>query len=148
MTRLRRLVYDTNVIISAVLTPEGFCDQLLQLVVCRQVSLIVSLQVLDEYERVLTRDSVARLHQWTPAQVSALVNTIAEHSAIVEPLETPEVIASDPSDNIFLATAETGRAEFIVSGDRHLLKIQSYQGIEVLRPHEMLEFLRVESTNS
>jgi putative PIN family toxin of toxin-antitoxin system len=147
MRRPRRLVYDTNVIISAVLTPAGFCDQLLHKVVASEAVLIVSIAILDEYERVLMRDSVSRIHQWSPAQVRSLVDSVARHSTIVNPTNVPMVITNDPSDNIFLAAAISGVAEFIVSGDRHLLELRSYRGIEVLRPHEMLQLLTTDATS-
>lgn len=147
MSRRRRLVYDTNVIVSAVLTPGGICEQLLHMVSEREVTHVVSPAILNEYQRVLTRDSLSRIHRWTPAQVSALVESIAEHSVIVDPQEVPVIIESDPSDNVFVAAAVTGSAEFIVSGDQHLLGLRSHRGIEVLRPHEMFHFLSVDTTN-
>jgi putative PIN family toxin of toxin-antitoxin system len=142
MNRQRvRLVYDTNVIISAVLTPDGDCDQLLQRVVARDVVLVVSPAVLGEYERILTRDSVSRIHQWSPGQIDAFLISISEHAMNVAPGEVLEVIARDPSDNVFVAAAVAARAQFIVSGDKHLLDLGSYQGIQVVRPREMLLIL-------
>jgi uncharacterized protein len=143
--RARRLVYDTNVIVSAVLSPEGDCDRLLKRVVERDVILVVSAAILNEYERILTRDAVARLHQWTPDQIDALLVSISNHAMSVEPAEIPKVVAGDPTDDIFLAAARTAAAEIIVSGDRHLLALGAYEGIQILRPREMLLILQSHS---
>jgi predicted nucleic acid-binding protein len=47
---------------------------------------------------------------------------------------TIEVIHDDPPDNRILECAIAGQADLIVSGDRHLLKLKSYQGIPIVRP--------------
>lgn len=48
------------------------------------------------------------------------------------------VVTDDPTDNIFLECAVDGSADFIVSGDRHLLAIKVYKGIEIMRAGEFL----------
>jgi len=49
------------------------------------------------------------------------------------------VIETDPSDNMFLECAVEGRADFIISGDRHLKDLRVYKGIEILDPSTFLE---------
>lgn len=54
-------------------------------------------------------------------------------------LHCPPIILSDPDDDMILATALAAKADVIVSGDRHLLELQSYQGIPILSPRQFLD---------
>jgi predicted nucleic acid-binding protein len=49
-----------------------------------------------------------------------------------------EPVCSDPDDDKFLACAIAGGSKIIVSGDKHLLKISGFQGIEILKPQELV----------
>ena len=70
------------------------------------------------------------------AFLRARLETVAE---IVEPEEVLDVIAEDPDDNRVLECAVKGRADLIVSGDRHLLKLGSYQGIAIVTVRQFME---------
>lgn len=69
---------------------------------------------------------------------AALILSKAE---FVLPEESIYVVEADPSDNKFLEAAVTGRADYIVSGDKHLLDLKEFQGIAILTPHVFLERL-------
>ena len=66
------------------------------------------------------------------------VRPIKNFSEMVHPKERLEVIADDP-DNRILECAVEGQAEFIISGDKHLLKLKAYQGIAIVTPVDFLE---------
>ena len=51
----------------------------------------------------------------------------------------PHQVCEDSNDDKFLACAVTGDANFIISGDKHLLKIREYHGIEVIKPRNFVE---------
>ncbi|NCO65593.1 MAG: putative toxin-antitoxin system toxin component, PIN family [Candidatus Aquicultor secundus] len=53
-----------------------------------------------------------------------------------------DVITEDPSDNMFLVCAVEGKADFIISGDNHLLDVGTYQGIQILTPCEFVKQLK------
>ncbi len=57
------------------------------------------------------------------------------------PKSVPHIIKDDPDDDHILACALAGRADLIVSGDRHLLKLKSYKGIGIVRPKDFLHTL-------
>ena len=57
---------------------------------------------------------------------------------LVTPLAAPPVIAADPDDDQVIAAALAAQADLIVSGDRHLLALGTYQGIRVVTPAEAL----------
>ena len=58
---------------------------------------------------------------------------------VVEPQKTLRVIAEDPDDNRVLECSLDGKADVIVSGDRHLLKVGKYQGISIVTVRQFLE---------
>ena len=55
-------------------------------------------------------------------------------SILVEPGESIDAIAEDPSDNRFLEAAVAGNCEYIVTGDQHLLRLGEYRGIQIMPP--------------
>jgi predicted nucleic acid-binding protein len=51
----------------------------------------------------------------------------------------PQVIHDDPSDDKFLEAAVAGNASYIISGDKHLLKLSEFQGIQILKPKDFVQ---------
>jgi predicted nucleic acid-binding protein len=71
---------------------------------------------------------------------------LRDAALLVIPTEAPAVIADDPDDDHVLACAVAGEADYIVSGDRHLLTLGEYRGIRILRPAAFLALLDTNST--
>ena len=61
---------------------------------------------------------------------------------VVEPKQKFNVIKEDPSDNKFLEAAIEGKADYIVSGDKDLLRVKNFMGIEIISPAEMVSILK------
>jgi predicted nucleic acid-binding protein len=55
-----------------------------------------------------------------------------------------EAVADDPADDLVLACAVEGNADFIISGDHHLLDLENYQGIKIVNPARFLDLLERE----
>ncbi|MBK6848406.1 MAG: PIN domain-containing protein [Proteobacteria bacterium] len=64
------------------------------------------------------------------------------HLDLVDPIDLGEAVCEDPDDDKFLACALAARAKVVVSGDRHLLQVSGYRGVEVVRPRALLESLK------
>jgi len=62
---------------------------------------------------------------------------------IITPKIVIDVIKEDPPDNRILECAVEGRADLIVSGDRHLRRLKNYQGIPIVRPVDFLRTLGI-----
>lgn len=130
-----RLVFDTNVLFAAYIA-RGTCaalyDQVLAL-----AALLTSDFILDEFERTLvTKGKVApELAAETRAKVTA-------HSRVIPiaPLAAP--VCRDPDDDAILATALAAQADMLVTGDKDLLVLGSYEGIPIVTPAECLARLR------
>ena len=126
-----RLVFDTNIIISALFW-HGAPRHLLHFAHSSAVQLYTSLPLLLELDEVLRRDKfLARLQE---AQVTAddLLLGFAALATTVEPLAITPVVLSDPDDDNVLACALAAQADVVVSGDRHLLQMGAYSAIPIL----------------
>ena len=73
-----------------------------------------------------------------PQEILPLVNNVRKHSHFVELKTKIAAIEEDPTDNIFLACAIDGEADYIISGDHHLLDLGSYEGVQIVRPKDFL----------
>jgi putative PIN family toxin of toxin-antitoxin system len=103
--------------------------------------LLISAAILDEIGRVLRYPKLAKRHGWTEDELRAFLAGLA-----VLAIPTPGslalmVIADDPADDRYLECVVEGAADYIVSGDRHLLELQEYQGIHILTPRAFLTIL-------
>ena len=102
-----RLVLDTNVIVSALLTPTGLAAQIFRVAISGSVQLCITGNVYAEYEEVIRR---ARL-RFPEDVVTNALQTIREKSFWVRPTETVQA-CGDPDDNIFLECALASHSDF------------------------------------
>jgi putative PIN family toxin of toxin-antitoxin system len=100
--------------------------------------LVVSDEILAEYERVLKYPRIRRRHGLAHDEIAALIAEFRRFATVVEVTERLSVVADDPADDKYLACARAGGAAFIVSGDRHLLDLREHVGIRVLSPRAFL----------
>ena len=107
-----RVVFDTNVMVSAMLNASGTPAHALRLALRRHVQLYVSEAILDEYEAVLRRPKFRR----SPSTITAMMKSIRAVAATVSPARTLSV-SVDEADNRFLECAEAAGAEYIVTGN-------------------------------
>jgi putative PIN family toxin of toxin-antitoxin system len=137
---LLRVVVDTNAFISAFLHPERPIFQIVQQAAEGRYHLLISPVVVREVGRVLREtfgfEERARIHR-----LKTLTKAAGE---IITPKITLDVIKDDPPDNRVLECAIEGRADLIVSGDRHLRRLKNYQGIPIVRPTDFLRTLGAE----
>jgi putative PIN family toxin of toxin-antitoxin system len=136
-----RAVLDANVLVSAILSPKGIPAKVLTAWQAEQFHLVLSEAVLDEIDRVLRYPRIARRHRWSEEQLQGFLEDLA-HLAIMTPgAAYLKVIAEDPPDDRYLECAIEGEAEYIVSGDQHLLALGEYRGIRILTPRAFLDVL-------
>lgn len=133
-----RVVVDTNVIVSRYLTPHGRVARIVELWEQDAFKLVVSEMILSEYDRVLHYPRHRRKHQLTDAQLEEIGESFREFADLVEPGETPAVVTEDPDDDHFLACADSGGADCLVTGDTHLLNLGFYKAIPILPPADFL----------
>ena len=133
-----RVVLDTNIIVSRYLTPHGRVARIVDLWEQGALDLLTSEVILREYVRVLNYPRLRPVHRLADAQLVEIEESFREFTQLVEPVETPAVVEDDPDDDHFLACADYGGADCLVTGDPHLLKLGSYKGISILAPADFL----------
>ena len=130
---------DTGIFIAALITRDTPPDQLYQLWRKRRFTLITSESQLDEFRRV-TR--YRKLQRFLKAhEAGTLVRGVRARAVVVS--ELPEIdLVDDPGDNLVLATAVAGEADYLVTGDRrHLLHLKKVQRTRILTARKMTELL-------
>lgn len=128
-----RAVIDTNVLISAFMT-YGKSRKVLDKVFGGKIRLLNSPAILLEFEEVLSREKFGL----TRAQVQKIVSLLIRSSEVIEPKTKITFIIEDPDDNKLLECAIDGRAKYIITGDKHLLKIREYKNIRIVNPNSFL----------
>ena len=136
-----RAVLDANVFVSALLSPRGYPAKILTAWRAEQFHLVLAPAILEELDRVLRYPKIVTRHRWPEEQIRLFIDDLT-HLGILAPGErTLNVIAEDPPDNRYLECAVEGNAEYVVSGDQHLLQLATYQRIKILTPREFLGVL-------
>ena len=136
-----RAVLDANVFVSAILNAQGSPGRVLDAWRAERFQLLISHAIVQEIARVLHYPKIARRHQWPEEKIQYFL-TLLTDIAIMTPGELSlSVIEHDPDDNHYLACAMEGHAGYIVSGDRDLLTLEIYQGIQFVTPRDFLDVL-------
>ncbi len=136
-----RAVLDTNQYVSMAIKAGGTADRLLAAWREERFVLLLSPPILDEIIRILRSPRLRRLIRLTSAEINGLIESLLLDAELTPGHLVVHVITRDPSDNMFLACAVEGRAEYIVSGDDDLLTLGSYQGIPMVTAGEFLRIL-------
>lgn len=136
-----RAVLDTNVVVSAVLVRRGNERRLVEAWRRGAFDLVTSPPLLEELGRVLMYPKIRDARWMSGAEVAELLEALATESVVVE--GTLDVQASrDPSDDVVLAAALEGEADYLVTGDRDLLILAAHRSVKILRPADFLSVLR------
>lgn len=135
-----RVVVDTNVRFSAVLTPHGTAATCIH-VLRNSQTVLISRVLLEEFERTLKRKL-----KFTEAEISPMLLALEAESDLITTSSLIESVSRDPDDDHVLHCAVSGKADFIVTGDSDLLVLHEHRGIRIFTPVQMLAFLRDPAT--
>ena len=133
-----KIVIDANLFASGLIKPNSNPGKILRLVERNGVELILSPAIIKEIKRILLCPKIQKYHQKSGQEIDAYFEDILMFAWIVEGEEIVDVIKDDPADNKYLASAYEGEADYIVSGDHHLLDLETYQEIEIIKAREFL----------
>lgn len=128
------IVLDTNVFISGIFF-SGPPYQVLDAWRQGKIAIILSKEIFDEYQRVISELS----NKFKNVNASKFLDLLTLNAIWVEAPQLPCTVSTDPDDDKFLACAIAGKAKIIVSGDKHLLDVSGYRGIEVVTPRVFIE---------
>ena len=129
-----RIVLDTNVFISGIFF-SGPPYEILKAWRDGRVQILLSPSILDEYQRVGAELALL----FREVDLREFLDLLTVQAEIVLAPSLPPVIRDDPSDDKFLEAAVAGNASCIISGDKHLLTLSEFQGIQILKPRDFAE---------
>ena len=130
---MKKVVLDTNVTISALFW-EGNPRKIYDLVRDGKLNMLLS----DDMEKEIIRVLGYEKFGLSPQEILPFLRNLRTHARHVETKSKIFVVIDEPTDNIFLECALDGSADFIISGDKHLLAIKVYKGVEIMRAGEFL----------
>jgi uncharacterized protein len=133
-----RIVLDTNVLISALVSATGTAAQILARCQAGELELLISPANLTELRRVLAYPKIRKRLDYTDTQIEAFVTFLEQSFIVLTPLTEVRAVLADSDDDKFVALALAGEAQYIISGDDHLLRIGQYEGVTILKPAAFL----------
>ena len=133
--KMIRAVLDTNIFISALFW-RGIPYHVVKKGLEGNFHILVSQGILEE-----VGEKLYQKFKFPVEDTRTFLEVITVDSYLVEPEEKVRIVKDDPSDNKIIECALAGRAHFIVSGDKHLLKIKEYKNIRIITPRQFFKFL-------
>lgn len=131
-----RVVLDTNIFISSIFWRHGNPHKIVESALEKKFQVYTSVEILEELQDVLIRD-----FEESVEQSNNLIMLIANYAQLVTSAQKVSLITEDPDDNKILECALTSHAHFIVTGDRHLLKLQLFQKTHIVTPADFLKII-------
>ena len=129
-----RVILDTNVVISGVYF-TGPPYHILKAWRDGTVHVVVSPEIIEEYQRV----GSVLAKQFPGVDIDPILTLFAAEAELIVVPPLPEPVCDDPDDDKFLACALASKTKIIISGDRQLLRVSGYRGIEVVRPRAFVD---------
>ncbi|MBN2014435.1 MAG: putative toxin-antitoxin system toxin component, PIN family [Candidatus Altiarchaeota archaeon] len=130
-----KAVLDTNIHISAFIKYGGKEWRILEKAVNQEITLSTSEDLLDEFRKVMIKPKF----RYNTNQINEMIHLLLAISHLTTPEKKITAIKEDPADNKILECAKAGKADYIVSGDKHLLNLKEYDGIKILTSTEFLK---------
>jgi len=134
-----KVLLDTNVLVSAVAT-RGLCSDVLREVLASH-ELIISDALLKELQRVLQQKL-----RVPSSLISEFLHLLKQDTILVKPVELPHINITDKDDLIILASALSGNADLLVTGDRELLELDKVKNLEIVSPRAFWEKIKSQPT--
>jgi len=128
-----RVVIDTNVILSGIFWKDPL-EKILRLWDEGHFELLISIPVFAEYQEVAAR----LLRKYERSATDKILEDIFIRSHLISPVRIKVPSCNDPDDIMFLELAIAGGASFLISGDKHLRKVYTYPGGEVVSPSSFI----------
>ncbi|MDO8537558.1 MAG: putative toxin-antitoxin system toxin component, PIN family [archaeon] len=138
---MTKVVFDTNVFLSGLFW-KGNPNKLFELVFSKKIVGVTSNEILIELkEKLLTK------FNYPKDQAEVFIRIIIEDFSIVIP-QTRVSVVEDKKDDKIIEAAIEANADFIVSGDKHLLKLKNYETIKIVSPNELMNYLKEKGIHS
>ena len=138
-----RVVVDTNVFVSSLLNKLGTPARLIDAWRERKFLLLTSDALIAEILEVLRLPRIREKYRLLPEEIEQLASLLAQDGLMVSGHLDVKGSVVDPDDEMVLACALEGQADYIVSGDAHLLELGEFAGIPILTVRQFLDRLKM-----
>lgn len=125
-------------LVSGIIT-HGPPAQILDAVYNGRLQLIISPALLSEFQEVIKRSRIRHKYPALAERLDPLLDYLYTMTILVPGVPSEQFVPDDPDDDWVVACAIEGQADFIVSGDPHLLALQTVRGIRVLSPRQFVD---------
>lgn len=132
-----RVTPDSNILVSGLVYQRGNPYQLLRMALSGEINMTVSQAIIDEMADVL-----ARKFKMTDEAIKEATAIVRDAARVVTPAVQLDVVKEDPSDNRILECAVSGGSDYIVTGDKDLLRLKQYDSIRILKVSDFLAAAR------
>lgn len=130
-----KIVFDTNVLISATLWENSVAQKFLFKCINENIQIFSSQEIIEEYKEILARD-----FNYNEQEIGEVLEKVFLFLNLASPDKKVDAVKEDADDNKIIECALESSAEYIISYDNHLLKLGEFQGIKIIRPEEALRF--------
>jgi uncharacterized protein len=124
-----RVVLDSNVILSGLMSPKGTTGQIVQAWKDNRLTLLICEAQLEEIKRVLAYPKIQKRLNWSAEKINLFVKLLAYRSEYVDISGVKAYVPQDADDEMLLATLMSGKADYLVSGDSDLLALRESYAI-------------------
>ncbi len=131
-----KIVFDTNILISFTLWDGSVSQKLLFKLIEQDALIFSSTEILEEFQKILKRD-----FDYSDKEIANIMEKVLQFITLVNPCIKLNVVKEDADDNKIIECALEGKADYIISYDRHLLKLKEYKDIKIISPEEAVSLL-------
>ena len=135
-----RAVLDTNVIVSGIIKGHSPPGQILAALFKGRFTAVTSAHLLAEVSQVLTYPKIRDKYHLTSQSTEAILTSLALFSDVI-PVPHVAKLTRDPQDDLVLACAIHGNADFVVTGDSDILVLKEFRRIQLVTPQNFLRLL-------
>ena len=136
-----KAVLDTNILVSAFITPRGTPAKLLHAWREEQFDLVTSPPILVELQEALCRPKIKIRYHLSLEGIHNFLTLIASATVLVPGTTTVSAPIQDPDDLMVFATAIESQAAYLVTGDKELLRLERFQSIHIITPSAFLRII-------
>ncbi len=126
-----RITVDTNFLVSSTQWDYSVGHKLLRKLIEKDVEIFTAIEILEEFSEVLQRD-----FKYISEEIEKIIEKIFPFLTLVEIQGKIKVIQDDPDDDKVIECAIVSSSDYIVTYDKHLLKLKEFKGIKIIKPEE------------
>jgi uncharacterized protein len=137
-----KAVLDTSVMVSVAFAKEGLARELRDLIAEEAFILVTSKAIMAELYRVLRYPRILTRFQPSPEDIDEFIGLILEKALLTPGRYSLHKIPEDPTDDMFLACALEGGADYIISRDPHLRNLKHFHGTKITGVKEFIDQIK------